>query len=159
LFLHGPNRAPASVRIVWRADVEQQHLVAASKTAEDSARLVKLLELVPPRSGESIEVPLWAARAFLERELSDLANLSDVAEQEPPEADREDGRLSFRYAGGDSERTGVVKTSELQNGDLIVVPASYGGCDRWGWSPGSSKPVIDVAKFRFRSSISCFKQG
>jgi CRISPR-associated endonuclease/helicase Cas3 len=33
----------------------------------------------------------------------------------------------------------------LQNGDLIVVPAAYGGCDEWGWHPASSAPVLDVA--------------
>jgi CRISPR-associated endonuclease/helicase Cas3 len=145
LFLHGPNRAPASIRIVWRADIEQQHLLAAARAEEQRSRLTELLELAPPRSGESVEVPLWAARAFLEQNVTPLAGLSDISEREPPETYREGGRLSFRYAGGDSERTQVVQPRELQNGDLIVVPARYGGCDKWGWNPGSNDPVSDAA--------------
>ena len=30
-------------------------------------------------------------------------------------------------------------------GDTIVVPASYGGCDDFGWNPESDDKVTDVA--------------
>ena len=32
------------------------------------------------------------------------------------------------------------------NGDLVVVPAAYGGCDQWGWAPGSTEAVRDLAE-------------
>ena len=35
--------------------------------------------------------------------------------------------------------------NELRNGDLIIVPADYGGCDEWGWNPQSNVPVSDIA--------------
>jgi CRISPR-associated endonuclease/helicase Cas3 len=145
LFLHGPNRAPASARIIWRADIEEKDLAAARQSAEHRQRLVKLLELVPPRNGEAIEVPLWAVRAFLEDRRDLLADLSDVSELEPDDAGGDRGLLSLCYAGVDSERTRVVEPHELRSGDLVVVPAAYGGCDKWGWKPGSSDFVIDVA--------------
>jgi CRISPR-associated endonuclease/helicase Cas3 len=145
LFLHGPNRSPASARIIWRADFEDTDLAAAKQDAGRRERLTKLLELVPPRSGEAIEVPLWAVRAFLEDRRGLLADLSDVSEQEPADSEGTGGLLSLCCAGVDSERTRVVQPHELQSGDLVVVPAAYGGCDKWGWNPGSSDPVIDVA--------------
>ena len=84
-------------------------------------------------------------RAFLEDRRDLLADLSDVSELEPDDAEGRGGLLSFCYAGVDSERTRVVEPQELRSGDLVVVPAAYGGCDKWGWKPGSSDPVIDVA--------------
>ena len=145
LFLHGPDRAAATVQIVWRADLGRD-LDAGNRT-----RLVELFTLVPPRSAEAVEVPLWAARAWLRQDDVDEADFSDAAEPEP-EAAREQkaGRRVFRWAGEDSERTNVVHASEFQNGDLIVVPAEYGGCDEWGWNPKSAAAVIDVAEDAFR---------
>jgi CRISPR-associated endonuclease/helicase Cas3 len=147
LFLHGPDRAPATVQIVWRADLdEQSDLRPAMEPGRALARLVDLFKLVPPRASEAIEVPLWAARTWLERSSGDASNFSDVVDRSP-EAGSElgAGRRAFRWAGEDSEHTGVVRARELKNGDLIVVPAEYGGCDEWGWSPRSNRPVIDVA--------------
>ncbi|HUC70070.1 MAG TPA: type I-U CRISPR-associated helicase/endonuclease Cas3 [Stellaceae bacterium] len=67
LFLHGAERSPASVQIVWRADIEAEDLRAARSEKADRTRLIELLTMVPPRTAEAIEVPVWAARAFLRR--------------------------------------------------------------------------------------------
>jgi CRISPR-associated endonuclease/helicase Cas3 len=144
LFLHGADRAPASVQIVWRADIEREDLYAAWRRDADRARLVDLLALMPPRAAEAVEVPIWAARAFLRQQMEPLADLSDAPGREPGE-DGGGGRPAFCYAGKESERSGVVYAYELRNGDLIVVPAEYGGCDEWGWNPASNEQVIDVA--------------
>ena len=99
LFLHGPERSPASIQIVWRADI-----AVADLDDRDRDRIAALLDLVPPRSGEAIEIPLWAARAWL-RDLTDLqADLSDVAERAPAQNGGRRGRRVFRYAGSDDER-------------------------------------------------------
>jgi CRISPR-associated endonuclease/helicase Cas3 len=148
LFLHGPDRSPATVQIVWRADIDEENdLRLAMDHKAAHARLIGLFELVPPRAAEAVEVPLWAARAWLKRTGAKQADFSDAVEGSP-EADHERviGRRGFRWAGEDSERTEVIHASALRNGDLIVVPADYGGCDEWGWSPKSSEPVIDVAE-------------
>jgi CRISPR-associated endonuclease/helicase Cas3 len=146
LFLHGPDRAPASVQIIWRADLGRDDL-----HAENRARLVELFTLVPPRAAEAVEVPLWAARAWLQQAGVDQADFSDAPDPESEAAvEQEAGRRAFRWAGEDSGHTSVVHASELQNGDLIVVPADYGGCDEWGWNPKSAAPVIDVGEDAFR---------
>ncbi len=140
LFLHGPKRSPASVQIVWRADIAGDHL-------DDRDRIAALLDLVPPRSGEAIEIPLWAAQAWLRDIIEVQAGLSDIAERAPEETRGPRGRRVFRYAGSDDQqRTRAVYADELRNGDLIVVPAKYGGCDQWGWAPDSPKAVTDLAE-------------
>jgi CRISPR-associated endonuclease/helicase Cas3 len=141
LFLHGPDRSPASVQIVWRADITQRGLVATERH-----RLTDLFNLVPPRAAEAIEVPLWAARAWLRREAEPLLSLSDAAERAPDDDGRGRGRRAFRYAGADDPRTEPVNPEELRPGDLIVVPTDYGGCDEWGWNPDAHQAVNDVAE-------------
>jgi CRISPR-associated endonuclease/helicase Cas3 len=152
LFLHGPDRSSKSVQIVWRADIDEQHDLRPAMGESESAkaaqnRLVELLKLVPPRAAEAIEVPLWAARAWLNRPERGQADFSDSIEQEQ-DADvaTTAARRAFRWEGENGERTGVIYASSLENGDLIVVPSSYGGCDKWGWHPQRQEPVVDVAE-------------
>lgn len=145
LFLHGPDRAPASVQVVWRADIMEADL-RRRDAAHVRELLTSRLALMRPRATEAIEVPLWSVRAWLERADVTQERLSDVGERAPESSlEERRGRPAFRWAGEDSERTGVVQARHLRNGDLIVVPAAYGGCDAWGWSPASESPVIDVA--------------
>ena len=144
LFLHGTERSSPEVSIVWRSDITAADL-------EDGGRADKLegvLELVPPRSAEMIEVPIWAAAAWLRRwSTARAARLADVPEREDAlevEAS-ETNRPAFRWAGADDPRTGLVRAGVLRVGDVLVVPAEYGGCDDYGWAPASREPVTDVA--------------
>ena len=102
---------------------------------------------MPPRAAEAIEVPLWALRAWLKQAGVKQADFSDTVERgREEEHERRAGRCAFRWAGEDSDHTGVVYGSALRNGDLIVVPADYGGSDQWGWHPHASDRVTDVAE-------------
>jgi CRISPR-associated endonuclease/helicase Cas3 len=152
LFLHAPDRSPASVQIVWRADIDEERFLKPAmkeeSRGETRTRLIELLKLVPPRAAEAIEVPLWAARAWLDRADKAQDDFSDAVEagkQPEGSAGAERRRAAFRWAGEDSERTQAVYGGNLKNGDLIVVPARYGGCDEWGWSPAEDEMVADVA--------------
>jgi CRISPR-associated endonuclease/helicase Cas3 len=141
LFLHGPKQQPASVQVVWRADLSAAEL-------EDRDYVLEILKRVPPRPGETIEIPLWTARAWLHSETESLAVLSDAVERAPdlPVAGR--GRRAFCYAGTDSDRSRAVWPDAIHPGDLIVVPATpeYGGCDQWGWNPTGRMSVADLAE-------------
>lgn len=144
LFLHGAERTAAGVSVVWRGDLSEADLVEGS-----GADLGEVMRLVPPRAAEAIEVPLSAARAWLRQSGGIAADVPDVPAREPEAGTlgpgRETGRLAFRWAGHDSLRTGVVGPNDLRPGDLVVVPAVYGGCDRFGWAPESMVPVRDGA--------------
>ena len=146
LFLHGVERASASVSLVWRSDVTEADL--ASKATSD---LKALLTLVPPRVTEMVDVPLWSVRAWLRGPLDGVepAGVSDAPEFDQTEEPRSGSgireRWAFRWAGADDPRTEKVSPSRLQPGDVLVVPAKYGGCDEFGWAPACSDPVADVA--------------
>ena len=143
LFLHGTERSSPEVSIVWRSD-----LTAGDVTVEGADKLEAILELVPPRSAEMVEVPIWAVAAWLRRwntaraaRLADVPERADDLEVEASETNRP----AFRWAGADDPRTGPVSAGDLRGGDVLVVPAQYGGCDDYGWAPGSRQPVADVA--------------
>ncbi len=145
LFLHGPARTSAGVSVVWRADISADDL----KSGEDAGHIKEAVRLFPPRAAEAIELPLWVVRAWLQGPTGSDSDMSDAPERA---ADRQEStpnpgnpRNGFRWAGSDDSNTGVVGANELRPGDLLVVPAQYGGCDEFGWAPDKGSPVEDVA--------------
>ena len=134
LFLHGPDREPASVQLIWRADVEQ------GRPAE---RMRALLALAPPRTAEAIELPVWAARRWLEGD--NRVDLADVDSRQTPDASAARPRgKAFRWRGVDDERSIWIEARDIGPGDTLIVPGSYGGCDTYGWRPDSDAPVRDA---------------
>ena len=73
--------------------------------------------------------------------MTDLEGGMREAEERPKEPA---GRRMLRWAGPDEEETEVIGPEALLPGDTIVVPSSYGGCDKYGWAPTSREPVKDV---------------
>lgn len=148
LFLHGVERPSADVSLVWRSDVEVGDIGGSNRGSQ--LDLAQLLHLVPPRAAEMVQVPLWSAKEWLRGSQSNvpLTNISDAVERDATQSSNESGgreRRAFRWAGPDDPRTGSVSPSRLQPGDVLVLPAKYGGCDSFGWAPGSEESVMDVA--------------
>ena len=142
LFLHGKEPKSADVSILWRADINAQDI------REHGEALAPLMALVPPRSTESVSVPIWAARAFLDdRAGVDYASIADVPDDhtEVSTARTTDACTAFRWAGADDAHTGPVRGADIRPGDVLVVPARRGGCDRFGWSPSNPSTVRDIA--------------
>ena len=144
LFLHGVERASSDVSLVWRSDITEDDLAPRAE-----ADLKTLLSLVPPRAAETLDVPLWSARAWLRhKDREEAARVADAPERGEAEADTAAGgpdRRVFRWAGPDDPRTGCASPSELLPGDVLVAPADYGGCDEFGWAPTCCDPVVDGA--------------
>ncbi len=138
LFLHGPKAGPADVQIVWRADLEPGKLEVAHE----------ILALAPPHVGETLGVPPWSARAWLAGAGEHAAETADVEGAPEPEPTTGRARRVFRWAGPESAATGVISANEIRAGDVVVVPASYGGCDEFGWNPVSQTPVTDFGDLR-----------
>lgn len=137
LFLHGGRASPEGVRIVWRADV-------ALNTDAEVDRAFELLAAAPPRSEETLEISLAAARAWLNRDYR-AADVSDASETESGDADpRQAGRRCLRWAGAGSPMNKATDARKLRPGDTIVVPSDYGGADEHGWAPGERRPVRDI---------------
>ncbi len=137
LFLHGPDAGPAEVRLVWRADLSKEHL-------DDPERARKILAALPPSSLEALELPLPVVRRWLtggSMEVPDLEGTADATGEEKP-----GGRSALRWAGPEDDATTIITAEDLRPGDTLVVPAGYGGCDRFGWNPEATGPVRDLAE-------------
>ena len=144
LFLHGIERAPAEVSLVWRSDITAADLV----DTDGADKIKRILELVRPRSAEMLDVPIWAAKGWLRRwNTARAASVADAPEREDDldENLSQTDRQAFRWAGMNDSRTELVSADDLQPGDVLVVPADYGGCDEYGWAPQDRDTVVDVA--------------
>ena len=142
LFLHGVTHSSADVSLVWRSDLKKADMKKSRERA-----LEKFVGLVPPRPGEMLEIPLWAARKWL-TESTSTEGISDVPGRDCSDSIRSEvvARPAFRWAGRDNSHTKVVKClNDIGPGDVLIVPAEYGGCDHFGWAPESKCPVEDVA--------------
>lgn len=137
LYLRGRIDAVADVGIIWRADLTETDL-------DDRDRAIAIVTAMPPRPGEAVSVPVWAARAWLGRhagadELPDLDMTVDGS------AGNGAGRAFVRWRRGALDPTDIDTAANLRPGDLIVLPAEAGGCDPFGWAPLSTEPVRDIA--------------
>jgi len=153
-YLHGPASDTADVSVVWRADLDAAH-------ENDWAEIVSL---VPPSSAEAMPVPLGAVRAWLaesrsEDDLADVEGIHDLADVEGrPMAvggDRSTRRAllwlgtrslaASKAEDGIADRLGtrLITATELFPGCTVIVPASYGGADDFGWSPLAQQVVFD----------------
>lgn len=141
LFLHGTSRQPDSITVVWRADIDPEI------NRDEDVRL--LMMLVPPRSLEALELPLWAARRWLMRQNTTLAHLADIATAAPQEEERarpdREKRRVFLWKGND-ERSCWIDPAVLRPGETVIVPAGYGGVDDFGWNPEYEEPATDVGR-------------
>jgi len=135
LYLHGPARQPDSITIVWRADIRPEW---------KDQDLVRLLTLVPPRSREAIELPVWTVRRWLQGRGKSAAEVGDIPTREPDDEEGRGGGRVFRWKGDDA-RSQWISPSEVRSGDTIVVPASYRGVDTFGWNPEYEEAARDVA--------------
>lgn len=168
LWLHGPKRGVAEVRIVWRADVDEHQLNGdADETRATAAtgrhlaepdtreierrrdvaeRLRPQLEVCPPSSLEALSVPLPAMRAWLARgpaePVADVEGTSDAnAERREAQGSSARARLCVRYDRGGIE---VVGPDAIHPEDTLVVPSSYGGLAAGSWDPEAPTFVRDL---------------
>ena len=141
LYLHGAERQPNSVTLIWRADIDPGK--------HQDAEVRRLLMLAPPRSLEAIELPLWAVRRWLMQEDKTPAHLADIAtaapEDDKPARPAGQKRKVFLWRGND-ERSRWIEPAALRPGDTIIAPARYGGVDDFGWNPECEEPATDVGR-------------
>jgi len=161
LFLHGPRSGPPDIQIVWRADIEYE--AGSKKTDDDLAtEWMSRVAACPPSSLEALSVPYWEALRWLAGEArGDVADIEGAA-GEAFASDFVQDRVLL-WCGKDDASTRLLVPSRrrgsesrdasgatgarnrLRPGDTIVVPASRGGCDDWGWNPTSKVAVTDLA--------------
>lgn len=154
VFLRGEQALdPPDVQICWRADL-------LLDSPDDWPRRLRAR---PPHPGELLSLPWRSARRWLTGALGADA-LADIeafplhGDQVHDEGDASREAVRVLPPGPDgaieAER---ISPSDLRPGDVIAVPAVYGGCDEFGWAPQSNRAVGDLgnlAQTRMRVLLS-----
>jgi CRISPR-associated endonuclease/helicase Cas3 len=131
LFLHGPETGPADVLVIWRQGL-----------GGDTELWGDLAAICPPSAAEAISLPIWAVRKWLSKQDPPaLADIEGLRNGDTPATTEQTPVL--RWRGADDSDV-LDRTEDIRPGMMIVVPASYGGCDEWGWNPASESEVNDV---------------
>jgi len=142
-FLHGLSRAKRMVSVCWRAGLPSPNGAGGLEVWEEELRLT------PPSSGELVEVPMREAAAFLRGEPlwigSDLEG--DLSQDDDPFDERQPVDAVIVRPDGTVE---PAEANRLRPGLIVVVPASAGGHDAWGWTAAAGLAVIDVADLAAR---------
>ena len=139
-FLHGKKaKNNTDVTLIWRWD--------HSKEA---------LRLVPPRPAEYLQVPINAAKQWLqatstaEAPVSDtepfMSFVEDVRKQSKQDSNIHSQLVCFRWQGFDSDAE-PIETKDIKNikpGDVLLVSPSRGGLSYDNWDPSALKPVTDL---------------
>ena len=140
IFLHGAGAKSADVQVIWRTDLTSDML--------DNNRLIEAksgLEICSPSTLESVSIPIWIIKKWLAGEkdetLADTegSNMEGTVKTQDKTTDR-----VLLWRGIKSNMTRIIDVNSIHPGDTIVVPASRGGCDEYGWNPYSGEPVKDM---------------
>jgi len=109
---------------------------------------------MPPASAESIPIPVYAARAWLNQEAETASAVADAEGYKVPENEQEAKKQRYALLWlGSAEKSKVVSASDLRPGQTLIVPSSYSGADKFGWHgriDENTKPVEDIAELAFR---------
>lgn len=144
LWLHGPERGAPDVQVVWRANLRQDSLTDAAQDEERAApnHLVEMLAACPPSSLEAVSVPLYAAKAWLQGRPQDLSDVEGARVGDASGDEDGHARPVLRWKGNASRV--AARPSEIRPGDILVVPATYGGIADNNWDPHSNDQVEDL---------------
>ncbi len=149
LFLHGiPEKHyhRADVSVVWRAGVGLDDVEMSVHT-------------VPPSALESIQLPIWHVRSWLEgmregkgditkEKTTGRRTASSLADIEGQYAADIPGKVGPEVAVrvGPRGRCERIGAGDVGPGDTVVVPSSYRGCDEYGWTGSDAgEPVTDIS--------------
>jgi CRISPR-associated endonuclease/helicase Cas3 len=137
-YLHGPATELEDVQLIWRADLPSE--------LTDENQAVRIGSYLPPSSLEVLTVPVRAARAFLAGIwLDDISDVEGEGESANSPGDRGVPGKRFAVAWrGDDEPAIIRDPKSIEPGDRIMMPATYGGLDEFGWYPASDRPVKDI---------------
>lgn len=150
-FLHGFDDRRPAVRVIWRADLTEP----GPDEEVNREAWTEAVATIPPRAEEELELPLAAVRAWLRRQPP-----APLADDETSVGGNDDGKqtdlqrqrlavlIGRRKVGPEirgREGLEIVQPGQLLPDDRIVVPATYGGLDEFGWAPTSTTAALDIA--------------
>ncbi len=142
-YLHGFAMQVPDVSVVWREGLTD----GSGALNEGQAR--EILDVLPPLSVEAMSLPYsvfrqWASRwdAGTTRKIVDSGDLEgDRSNRDEDEREKIAGEVLLVTGSG----VQCIRADRVRPGALIVVPATRGGADVYGWKPEDTTPVSDLA--------------
>jgi CRISPR-associated endonuclease/helicase Cas3 len=136
-MLHGTSESPADVQVIWRNDIPEPN-------QQNNSMVFETVSMIPPRSYESVSIPVWNVRSFLIGKGLVLPE-PDIEGASITEPDYgQDGRPAYLWTGDEDSR--FIKPNEIKPGQTLILPSNYGGYDKYGWNYWSTSPVKDIAE-------------
>lgn len=150
IFLHGMTERRADVSVCWRSDVftlaDASGQQAKRREAEphfesrvlaDKSFVAAVTEC-PPTSAECMAVPIAAVKSFLLGQLGIDDSLADTSAKDD---DAEPSSRSMDVRGvlyrGSDDSVVCRSVDQLRPGDTLVLPATAGGWNQFGFIPGT----------------------
>ena len=138
-FLHGRDAKSPDIQIIWRVDITKSML-----ESDNNSKSYRQTFVSPPSQLEAISIPIWTVKKWLsEKRDESVSDLEGVSEQEDESGEETDTKV-IRWAGKKSQNTQVINSKDIIPGDTIIVPSTYGGCDKYGWDDASKSMVTDI---------------
>ncbi len=154
-WLHGSENNSGDVLVVWRADVGEDELRAASETQagheapmprQTLSSLRERIDACPPLTSEALAVPVWAVQSWLLARSADEESLvGDAGRDAAANGVEGDGESRLVIVMRGSEYL-VVDAKRLRPWDVLIAPAIYGGIRAGNWDSGATEPVCDLAE-------------
>ncbi|MGH9415616.1 MAG: type I-G CRISPR-associated helicase/endonuclease Cas3g [Terriglobales bacterium] len=115
-FLHGKGRGAPEVQVLWRGDLDKDR----------SGDWVDAVALCPPLAGETVSVPLYRLRMWLE-----CGAATDIDGDVEGGCELDDGaaKVAMRPClawRGRTKSAIITDAEDLRPGDTVVLPAEYG---------------------------------
>ncbi|WUG30049.1 CRISPR-associated endonuclease Cas3'' [Streptomyces sp. NBC_00459] len=153
-FLHGLDTSSADVQVLWRADLPCQDGITPPWEVW-AARLAQ----TPPHPGETVAVPVHRLRRFLARQTEadacgDLEGAPDP-EQAPTKRSRtQPQQLPALRWDGPGGWSPALAPGDIRPGRTVVLPATVGGHDAFGWTGVVSTAVVpDLGDFSLDQAL------
>ncbi len=141
-WLHGPDsESDPDVSVVWRNELVDR----------DTVFVAAMLDAVPIRSDEAVDVPMSHVRGWLWHRrtaegLADVEGIKPLPVSGPAVAPRR-----FLVVTPDGTVTGG-RPSAVRPGDTVIVDGAEGGLTMGSWDPSSIMPVVDLSAISHSAS-------
>jgi CRISPR-associated endonuclease/helicase Cas3 len=142
VFLHGSTEPDRDVSLVWRADIPAD---IPDKAEALDPGLAEALSLIHPTAEEALQVPMWAARAWLSGNRTQSGDVADVEGTAIGVAPKKSTKSAKILRMSHEQTLEVVDVERIVPGDVILLSPDKGGCDRFGWSPSFHGTVSDLS--------------
>jgi len=129
-YLHGEKRS-TEVLVAWRRALDES----------PSQEWAEIVEAAPPSGLELMPIPMHTLKRWLKGQESQASDLESTAVPDETSSRKERAAQVLIWDGEVAE---LVSPAVLRPTDVVVLPASVGGCDQFGWSPASTTPVRDL---------------